>query len=147
MDDEHTKLLYSPSARILFAQMEKLFPSVKSKRILPVSLRVHNKPSRRKPAKHKKASRDIISNRNLIVLTQKSYWKQSWFVLASEKELQLIKVITPYVINRLSWYGAVCSRPCFRVKQQQKFGYSGNYKARDFGVSSWTKSRVQNLFA
>ena len=40
-------------------------------------------------------------------------WKQRNEVLASEKGLQLIKGITPLVINRLSWCGAVPSRRCF----------------------------------
>ena len=42
-------------------------------------------------------------------------WKQRGNVLLSEKGLQLIAVITPPVINHLSPYGAVCSRPSFCV--------------------------------
>ena len=40
-------------------------------------------------------------------------WKQRRDILASEKGLQLIEVITPPVINLLFVYGAICPRSCF----------------------------------
>ena len=40
-----------------------------------------------------------------------------------------MKVITPPVINHFSWYGPVCSRPCFSV-QHQEFEYSISYETR-----------------
>ena len=43
LDDEHTKILYSPIFPIIFPQMQKSFPSVLPKRVYPVSLRMHNK--------------------------------------------------------------------------------------------------------
>ena len=64
LDDEHTKPLYSPSVPIIFPQMQKSFPSVLPKRVYPVSLRMHSKSAQRKPAKHKKTSRDNISKRS-----------------------------------------------------------------------------------
>ena len=65
LDDEHTKSLYSPSVPIIFPQMQKFFPSVLPKRVYPVSLRMHNKSVKRKPAKHKKTSGGKISWRGL----------------------------------------------------------------------------------
>ena len=56
LDDEHAKSLYSPSAPIIFPQMQKSFPSVLPKRVYPVSLRMHNKSAKRKPAKNKKTT-------------------------------------------------------------------------------------------
>ena len=54
LENEHIKSLYSPSVPIIFPQMQKSFPSVLSKKVYPVSLRMHNKSAQRKPAKHKK---------------------------------------------------------------------------------------------
>ena len=52
-----------------------------------------------------------------LLLLKRTSWnnEQQRNVLSSEKWLQLIAVITPPVINLLSWYGAVCSRPSFSV--------------------------------
>ena len=63
LNDEHTKSLYSPSVPIIFPQMQKSFPSVLPKRVCPVSLRMHNEPAQRKPAKDKKTSRGKILKR------------------------------------------------------------------------------------
>ena len=46
--------------------------------------------------------------------------KQRRDILASERGLQLIKNITPPVINHLSWYGAVCPCSCFCFCVQEK---------------------------
>ena len=70
--------------------------------------------------------------------------KQRRDILASERGLQLIKVITPPVIKRLSWYGPVCPRSCFCV--EQKFDYSVSYKAWTSKVSTFTTSDVPNWF-
>ena len=43
LDDEHTKSLYSPSVPIAFPQMQKSLSSVLSKRLYPVSMRMHKK--------------------------------------------------------------------------------------------------------
>ena len=64
--------------------------------------------------------------------------------LASKIGLQLIKVITPPVINTLFRFGAVYPRSCLCV--QQKFDYPGNYKAGTSKVSTFTKSYVPNWF-
>ena len=68
-------------------------------------------------------------------------WKQRRDVLASEERLQLIKIITPPVINNLSWHGAVCFRSCFCV--QQEFEYPVSYKARISKISTLQNSTYQ----
>ena len=70
LDDEHTKLLYSPSVPINFPQMQKSFPSVLPKRVYPVSLRMHNNSAQRKPGKHKKTSHGKIPKRGLTIVSK-----------------------------------------------------------------------------
>ena len=70
LDDESTKSLYFPSVPIIFPQIQKSFPSVLPKRVHPVSLRMHNKPAQRKPAKHKKTSRGKISKRGSTIVSK-----------------------------------------------------------------------------
>ena len=70
--------------------------------------------------------------------------KQRRDILASERGLQLIKLITPPVKNHLSWYGAVCPPSCFCV--QQKIDYPVSYKAATSKVSTFTKSHVPSWF-
>ena len=72
LDDEHTKALYSPGVPIIFPQMQKSFPSVLSRRVYPVSLRMHSKSAQRKPAKHKKTSRGKVSKRSLVALCEEN---------------------------------------------------------------------------
>ena len=73
LDDEHTKSLYSPSVPIIFPQMQKPFTSVSLKRVYPVSLRMHNKSSQRKSAKHKKTSRDKVSKLSSTALSTNNH--------------------------------------------------------------------------
>ena len=70
LDDEHTKALYSPSVPNFFPQMQKSFPSDLPKRVYPVSLRMHNKFAQRKPAKHKKTTRDKSSKRGSTIVSK-----------------------------------------------------------------------------
>ena len=72
LDDEHTKSLYSPSVPIVFPQMQKPLSSVLPKRVYPVSMRRHSKPTQRKLANHKKASRGKISRRSLATIAKKN---------------------------------------------------------------------------
>ena len=72
LDDEHTKYLYSPSVAIIFLQMQKS-PSVLTKRVYQVPVRMYSKSSQRKPAKHKKTSRDKISKRRSIALSERNH--------------------------------------------------------------------------
>ena len=72
LDDEHTKSLYSPSVPIAFPQMQKPFSSVLSKRVYPVSMRVHSKSTQRKLAKHKKTSSGKVSKRSAVTVAKKN---------------------------------------------------------------------------
>ena len=65
LDNEHSRFLYSQSVPTIFPQLQKSFPSVLSKRVYPVFLRMHNKSAQRIPAKYKKASRGKLSKRSL----------------------------------------------------------------------------------
>ena len=75
MDDEQTKSVYSPSVPIAFSQMQKPLSSVLSKRVYPVSLRMHNKSAQRQPAKHKKTSRGEISKRGSTLVSKTYNWE------------------------------------------------------------------------
>ena len=50
--------------------MQKSFPSVLSRRVCPVSLRMHSKSSQRKPAKHNKTSGNKFSERTSVAFTK-----------------------------------------------------------------------------
>ena len=69
-------------------------------------------------------------------------WNRRRNVLASERGLQLNKVINSLVINHLSCYGTVCCGPCFCV-HQQGFEYGGRYKVGASKISSCTNPTCQ----
>ena len=71
LDDEHTKSLYSPSVPIAFAQMQKPLLSVLSKRVYPVSMRMHSKSTKRKLASYKKTSRGKVSRQSVVTIAKK----------------------------------------------------------------------------
>ena len=48
-----------------------------------------------------------FQNKNQFFSPERITWKQRRDVLSSKEVLQLIKVITPPVINHLSWHGAI----------------------------------------
>ena len=54
LDNKRTKSLYSPSVPIAFPQMQKPPYLVMSKRVNPVSMRMHSKHTQRKIASRKK---------------------------------------------------------------------------------------------
>ena len=70
LDDEHTKSLDCPGLPIIFPQMQESSPSDLPKRVYPVSLRMHDKSARRKPANHKKTSRGKISKRGSTIVSK-----------------------------------------------------------------------------
>ena len=102
LDDGHPKSLYSPTVPIIFPQMQKCFPSVLPKRVYPDSLRTHNKSARRKAAKQKRHHVAKFQSEVRLLSPKRTTWKQRRDILTSERGLQLIKVITPPVINHLS---------------------------------------------
>ena len=99
-NDEYTKSLHTASTPIIFPQMEKSFPSVLFKRVYQVLLRMHSKSSQRKPARHKKTSRDKTSKPSSVAFSKTNHF-EARDLLACEKRLQLIKIITSAVINHL----------------------------------------------
>ena len=108
LDDEHTKSLYSPSVPVYH-----------------VFWRILMRSAQRKPPQPKKTSPGKISKRILIALSRKRVnWKQGGDVLTSEKGVQLIKVVTPSVLNQLSSHGQVCSPSCFCIQQEFEYPVS-----------------------
>ena len=141
----HKKSLYSPSVPIIFPQMQKFFPSVFPKRVHQVPLRMYSKSAQKKPSKHKKIHLATkLQNDVRLGSLKRITWKQKRDVLASERGLQLIKVITPPVIKQLSWHGAVCSRSCFCI--QHEIEYLVSYRPGISKVSTFTKSHIPNWF-
>ena len=98
LDDEHTKSFYSPNVPIIFPQRRRSFPSALLKRVYPVSLPMHNKSAQRIKRHHMV---NFQSDVRLLSL-KRTTWKQRRVIIASERGLQLIKVITPRGINNLS---------------------------------------------
>ena len=72
LDDKHTKFLYSPSVPIAFPQMQKPLSSVLSKRVYPVSMRMHSKSTQKKLASFEKTSRGKVSRRSLVIIAKKN---------------------------------------------------------------------------
>ena len=72
LDNEHTKSLDSPSVPIAFPQMQKPLSSVLSKRVYPVSMRLHSKSTKRKLASYKKTSRGKVSRRSVVTIAKKN---------------------------------------------------------------------------
>ena len=101
LGDEHTKSLYSPSVPIIFPQMQKPFSSVLSRRVYHVSLRVHSQSSRKKPENIRRHHVTNFQTKDRWRSLKGINWKQRREVLASEKGLQLMKVITAPVKKHL----------------------------------------------
>ena len=70
LDDAHTNSLYSPSVPVFFPQMQKSLSSGLPKRFHLVSLPMHNKFARRKPAKHKKTAGGKIFERGSSIVSK-----------------------------------------------------------------------------
>ena len=85
-----------------------------------------------------------FQNEIRLLSLKRTTWKQRRDILASEKSLQLDKVITPPVINHLSWFGAVYPRSGFCL--QQKCHYPVCYKAGTPKVSTFKKTHVPSWF-
>ena len=96
LDNEHTKSLYSPRVPTISPQVQNSISRIVSKRIYSVSKRVHRKPTQRKLA----WKRHHIYNRTLSL--ERTTWKQRRDLVTSERVIQLVDTITPFVINHLS---------------------------------------------
>ena len=102
LDDEYTKFLYSPIVPIAFPQMHQPLSSVLSKRVNPVSMRMHSKSIQRKLASHKKTSRGKVSRRRLATIAKKNNLETKMKRSVVGKRLQLTAVRTLPIINHLS---------------------------------------------
>ena len=102
LDDEHARSLYFPSVPIIFPQTQKSFPSVLLKRIYPVSLRMHNKSAQKNRQSIKRHHLEKFQTEVRLLSLKRTTWKKRRDILASERGLQLLKVIIPPVIKHLS---------------------------------------------
>ena len=118
LDDEHTKSLYSPGVPIAFPQMKKqLSSSLQScpKEFIRFLCECIVNLLKGKLQAIKRRHLVKFHDKVWLLSLKRTAWKQRRNVLSSEKRLQLIAVISPPVINHLSWYGTVCSCPSFGV--------------------------------
>ena len=67
---------------------------------------------------------DLVDNIRLsefqLLSLKRTTWKQKRDIPASEKRLQLKKIMTIPVTNHMSWHAAVCPRSCFCEQQEFK---------------------------
>ena len=83
LDDEHTKSLSSPSISALFPRMQNSVSKNLSKKIYPISQRVHCHPAASKFVRSKKKTRPKVPRRNSRTVFKKNNWeatKKSPFV-------------------------------------------------------------------
>ena len=97
----NTQNLSTPSVPIVFPQVQMSFPSVLPKRVRQVPVRRYSKPFQKNLQSNRRHQVTKIQNEVGLVSLKRFTWKQKGDVLASEKGLQFIKVITPPVINHL----------------------------------------------
>ena len=72
LDDENTKSLYSPSNPALFPRMQNSVSKNSSKRIYPVSQRVHRQPAARKLGRGEKKTRPKVQRRKSRTVFKKN---------------------------------------------------------------------------
>ena len=96
LDDEHTKSLYSPSILTLFPRMQNSGSKNLSKRIYPISQRVHRQPAARKfvrcikkspPKVQRRISRTVWRKNNLEARKNSTFVAKR--ILAHEKTFPL----------------------------------------------------------
>ena len=96
LDDEYTIRLFSPN-------ISKTFHSQLPKRFHSVSERVFSKPIKRRASRSSERRRSKISNKkNSRTNTKTTPLHKRRIILSSTKRLQLISIITPFVIKRLT---------------------------------------------
>ena len=102
LDDEHTKSLYSPIIPSLFSRMQNSISKNLSKRIYPISQRVHRQPAARKFVRSKKKTRPKVQRQNSRTVFKKNNLEATKKSLFVAKGLLPIKTVSPFVINHLS---------------------------------------------
>ena len=116
--NRHTKSLYSPSVPIASPQMQKSLSSVLPQRVCPFSMQRLSKSAHWDLQAIKGQHVVKFQDEVWLLFLKRTTWKERRNNLSSEKWLQLITIITPPVIDRLSWYGAVCASPSFCVYEE-----------------------------
>ena len=102
LDDEHTKSFYSQFVPIIFPQMQRFFLQFCPEEFIRFIFECVVNLLKRNLRSIKRHHLTTLQNENWFAFSEKIIWKHRTDVLASEKGLQLIKVITPAVINHLS---------------------------------------------
>ena len=102
LDDEHTKSLYSPSVPIIFPQMQFFFLQSCPKECIRFLCECIIKLLKGNLQSIKRHHVAKFQSEVRLLSLKRTIWKQRRHILASERGLQLIKVITPPVINHLS---------------------------------------------
>ena len=144
LDDEHTKSLYSPSIPVLSLACKIQFLKTCSKEFIRflseciVNLLQGNLPEVKR--RHVLKYRDKIHQ----LTVKRTTWKQRRSLLPSQKGLLLIKTISPFVINHLSWDGTVCSGTSFCLQQQQQLNQC--HKTRTTQIQTWANSHVPQRY-
>ena len=93
LDDEHTKFLYSPSIPAFFPRMQISVSKNLSKRIYPVSERVHRQPAAGKLVRGKKKTRPKEQRRNSRTVFKKNNLE------ATKKSLFVAKILIAHKNN------------------------------------------------
>ena len=102
LGDEHTKSLYSASVPALFPRMQNSVSKNLSKRIYPISQRLHRQPAARKLLRNTKKTRPKVQRQNSRTAFKKNnleVTKKSPFVA---KKIIVHKNTFPFVNNHLS---------------------------------------------
>ena len=102
LDDEHTKSLYSPDVPIIFPLMQKSFPSVLPKEFIRFLCECIENLLKGTLQSIKRHHMVKFPSKVRLWSLKRTVLKQRRDILASERGLQLIKVIIPPVINHLS---------------------------------------------
>ena len=145
LDDGHTKPLYSPSIPRLFPRMQNSVSKNLSKRIHPISERVHVSLLQGNLSEVKRSH--VVKNRDEIqelIFEKKTTWKHWRSLFSSQKVLLLIKTISPVVIIHLSWDGTVRSTAPFCLQQQRQPNHC--HKTRTTPIQTWANSHVPQWY-
>ena len=102
LDDEHTKSLYSPSLPAIFTRKQSSVSKNLSKRVYPVSQRVHRQPAARKLVRGKKKTRPKVQRRNSQTVFKKTNLEATKKSLFVAKRNIAHKNHFPFVINHSS---------------------------------------------
>ena len=101
---EHTKFIYSPNIPTFFPRMQNSVSKNLSKRLYPISQRLHRQLALRKLVRSEVIRSHVLKNRDEIheLFLKRTTWKDRRSPLSSQKTFLLKKSISPFVINHLS---------------------------------------------